>query len=209
MRSLRAVLLIATLVLQPSFARAQDSAFAAADSTGGTLQPGDVVRLKIWREPDLSGDFGVDEHGGVVLPKLGRVEAAGYFPDSLKAHLISSYSVYLRNPSIDVILLRRITIIGGVRNPGLYPVDPTMTLADAYALAGGITPDGKSDEVQLVRGSQRATYKFSGTTRISDTPLRSGDQLYVPLRSWISRNPWLATALIGTFTSVIFAVVRR
>jgi polysaccharide export outer membrane protein len=209
MRSLRVVLLIAPLLLQPSLSRAQDSAFAAADSTGGRLQPGDVVRLKIWREPDLSGDFAVDEHGGVVLPKLGRVEVAGYFPDSLKSHLINSYSVYLRNPSIDVVLLRRITIIGGVRNPGLYPVDPTMTLADAYALAGGISPEGKSDEVQLVRGARRATYRFSGTTRISDTPLRSGDQLYVPLRSWISRNPWLATALIGTFTTLMIAAVRR
>jgi polysaccharide export outer membrane protein len=209
MGPLRAVLLIAPLLLQPSLGRAQDSAAALADPTGGTLQPGDVVRLKIWREPDLSGDFAVDEHGGVVVPKLGRVEVAGFSPDSLKSHLISSYSVYLRNPSIDVVLLRRITIIGGVRNPGLYPVDPTMTLADAYALAGGISPEGKSDEVQLVRGSQRATYRFSGATRIADTPLRSGDQLYVPLRSWISRNPWLATALIGTFTTLMITVVRN
>ena len=210
MYSLRAVLLIAPLLLQPSLARGQDSVAAATsvDTAGATLKPGDVVRLKIWREPDLSGDFLVDERGSVVVPKLGRVQVVGLSPDSLKSQLIGSYSVYLRNPSIDVVLLRRITILGGVRNPGLYPVDPTMTLADAYALAGGIAPEGKLDEVQLVRGTQRTTYKISGATRIGDTPLRSGDQLYVPTRSWLARNTWAVTAAIGTTTTILFALLR-
>jgi polysaccharide export outer membrane protein len=213
MHSLRTVLLIAPLLLHASLARGQDSVAAASaaasvDTTGATLKPGDVVRLKIWREPDLSGDFVVDERGSVVVPKLGRVPVVGLSPDSLKSQLISSYSVYLRNPSIDVVLLRRITILGGVRNPGLYPVDPTMTLADAYALAGGIAPEGKLDEVQLVRGTQRTTYKISGATRIGDTPLRSGDQLYVPTRPWLSRNTWAVTAAIGTTTTILFALLR-
>ena len=206
---LRTVFLIAPLLLQPSFARAQESGAAASvDTSGSTLKPGDVVRLKIWREPDLSGDFVVDEHGIVVVPKLGRVQVVGLSPDSLKSHLINSYSVYLRNPAIDVILLRRITILGGVRNPGLYPVDPTMTLAEAYALAGGIAPEGKLDEVELVRGAQRTTYKISGATRIADTPLRSGDQLYVPTRSWLARNTWAVTAALGTTTTILFALLR-
>jgi polysaccharide export outer membrane protein len=213
MHSLRTVLLIAPLLLHASLARGQDSVAAASaaasvDTTGATLKPGDVVRLKIWREPDLSGDFVVDERGSVVVPKLGRVPVVGLSPDSLKSQLISSYSVYLRNPSIDVVLLRRITILGGVRNPGLYPVDPTMTLADAYALAGGIAPEGKLDEVQLVRGTQRTTYKISGATRIGDTPLRSGDQLYVPTRPWLSRNTGAVTAAIGTTTTILFALLR-
>ena len=205
----RALLLFASLLLQPALARAQGSDVQVpADTGGGTLKPGDVVRLKIWREPDLSGDFVVDEHGVVVVPKLGRVEVVGLSPDSLKSQLITSYSVYLRNPAIDVILLRRITILGGVRNPGLYPVDPTMTMADAYALAGGIAPEGKHDEVELVRGAERTKYKLSGTTRIADTPLRSGDQLYVPTRSWLSRNTWVVTAALGTTTTVLFALLR-
>jgi protein involved in polysaccharide export with SLBB domain len=209
MYSLRTVLLIASLLVHPSLARAQDSAVAApVDTSGNTLKPGDVVRLKIWREPDLSGDFLVDEHGTVVVPKLGRVQVVGLSPDSLKSHLINSYAVYLRNPAIDVVLLRRITILGGVRNPGLYPVDPTMTLAEAYALAGGIAPEGKLDEVELVRGDQRTSYKISGATRIGDTPLRSGDQLYVPTRSWLARNTWAVTAALGTTTTILFALLR-
>jgi polysaccharide export outer membrane protein len=206
---LRKFLLTAALVVLPSLSAAQDSsAVSSPEASGETLQPGDVVRLRIWREPDLSGEFLVDERGTVIVPKLGPVQVVGLPPDSLKARLINSYSVYLRNPSIDVTLLRRITILGGVRNPGLYPVDPTMTLADAYALAGGISPEGKLDQVQLVRGGQRTSYKLSGATRIADTPLRSGDQLYVPTRSWLSRNTWVVTAAIGTTTTIMFALLR-
>ena len=209
MHPLRTLVLAVALVVLPSVAVAQDSAAASSpEAGGGTLKPGDMVRLRIWREPDLSGDFLVDERGTVIVPKLGSIQVVGLSPDSLKAHLIASYSVYLRNPAIDVTLLRRITILGGVRNPGLYPVDPTMTLAEAYALAGGIAPEGKLNELELIRGDQRTTYKLSGTTRIADTPLRSGDQLYVPTRSWLARNTWVVTAAIGTTTTIMFALLR-
>jgi len=205
----RNLLLAAALMVVPSLAVAQDSAAASSlEAGGGTLKPGDMVRLRIWREPDLSGEFLVDERGTVIVPKLGSIQVVGLSADSLKAHLIASYSVYLRNPAIDVTLLRRITILGGVRNPGLYPVDATMTLAEAYALAGGIAPEGKLNQVELVRGGERTSFKLSGTTRIADTPLRSGDQLYVPTRSWLARNTWVVTAAIGTTTTIMFALLR-
>lgn len=195
--------------LTPAAGAAQDTAATGTSvSAAGSLRPGDLVRLRIWREPDLSGDFAVDEQGAVVFPKLGPIVVVGMSPDSLKTRLINSYSVYLRNPAIDVMLLRRITILGGVRNPGLYPVDPTMTLADAYALAGGISPDGKPDKIELVRGNERTSYKVSGQTLIADTPLRSGDQLYVPTRGWLSRNTWVLTAGIGTTASILLAIFR-
>jgi protein involved in polysaccharide export with SLBB domain len=208
-RSLPLLLLAAAGALACGGGTAQHAPTTVAPAaTPGALRPGDLVRLRIWREPDLSGDFAVDEQGKVVFPKLGPIEVVGMAPDSLKARLVDSYSVYLRNPAIDVMLLRRITILGGVRNAGLYPVDPTMTLADAYALAGGISPDGKPDQIELVRDGQRTTFKVSGQTRIGDTPLRSGDQLYVPTRGWLARNTWLITAGIGTTASILLAVLR-
>jgi protein involved in polysaccharide export with SLBB domain len=95
--------------------------------SSGALRPGDVVRLRIWREPDLSGDFRVDEQGTVVFPKIGQKQVLGLQPDTLRSQLVRSYSVYLRNPAIEVTLLRRITILGGVRNPGLYPMAHPIT----------------------------------------------------------------------------------
>jgi len=170
----------------------------------GVLLPGDVVRLRIWREPDLSGDFQVDDQGTVVLPKIGALSIKEMPAASLKSMLITKYSTYLRDPAIDVTVLRRVNVLGAVKNPGLYPVDATMTVADVLALAGGVAPDGNPDKGELIRAGTRLDVKLSRRTKIGDTPMQSGDQLYVPQRSWISRNPGVVA---GTLTAVAGIVV--
>lgn len=183
---------------------------AVASSPGGTevLRPGDVIRLRIWREPDLSGDFPVDESGVATLPKVGRLAAVGFTRDSLKQHLLTSYETYLRNPAIEVALLRRISVLGAVRTPNVYVVDPTLTVSEVVAMAGGAAPDGKPDQVRVLRGAERLDVKLTEGTRLSETPIRSGDQLYVPQRSWASRNMGF---LVGTLTGavgLIFTLTR-
>ena len=56
--------------------------------SGSVLRPGDLIRLRIWREPDLSGDFQVDEQGSVVLPKIGALLIRGQSAPALKAMLV-------------------------------------------------------------------------------------------------------------------------
>jgi polysaccharide export outer membrane protein len=174
------------------------------------LQPGDRVRLRIWREPDLSGDFPVDEEGIVVFPLLGPLLVTAESPASLKVRLAASYQEYLRNPSIEVLPMRRVNILGSVRAPGLYPVDATMTLDDAVALAGGTTPQGDLDKVDLLRGGERIQGRLSQRTMIADLAIRSGDQLFVPERSWISRNSGVVATSISASVSLIIALrIRR
>ena len=172
------------------------------------LRPGDVIRLRIWREPDLSGDFPVDESGTVVLPKLGPRRVISEHPDSLKTWVVRSYAQVLKNPSIEVLLIRRIQVLGAVKNPGLYPVEPTMTVADAIALAGGITPQGKSNQVELRRQGEKVPGQLAGRLLIGDSPIRSGDQIYVPERSWISRNPGILIGALGLVTTIVIRVAR-
>jgi protein involved in polysaccharide export with SLBB domain len=207
MSSLTRWLPLALLLGLASEARAQapDHQSAPASEFAEPLRPGDVVRLRIWREPDLSGDFSVDESGQVVLPRLGPVSIMAISRDSLRRALVSAYATYLKNPSIEVVLLRRVNVLGAVQKPGLYPVDPTMTVADAVALAGGATPEGKRDRVELLRGGNRVTVKLDPGTRLGETPIRSGDQLYVPQRSWLSRNQGI---VIGTVTAFAALAVR-
>lgn len=193
-------------------AAAQDTAVAPVARPAGppaALQPGDLVRLQIWREPDLSGQFIVDESGVVTFPKLGPMNVANQSTTSLRTLLVERYQEYLRNPSIEVTLLRRVNILGAVKSPGLYPVDPTMTIADAVALAGGATPDGNRREIELLRGGQRIAVKLADAVRIADLPLRSGDQLFIPERSWISRNPGLLATAVSAGVSLIIAVFLR
>jgi len=192
----------------PLWGQAVSSRSSAPQPSADSVLPGDMIRLKIWREPDMSGDVAVDEQGIATLPRLGALRVAGMRADSLKQLLIRSYAKYLRDPAVDITILRRVTILGAVRTPNVYHVDPTMTVSDALALAGGAAQDGKVDEVELRRGNKYAIVKLSRGTRLSDTPLRSGDELYVPLRSWLSRNAGLVVAAVGTAVSIAYFAFR-
>jgi protein involved in polysaccharide export with SLBB domain len=199
----------ASLVLGlPLSMAAQHSPAGASRGVNPTLQPGDLVRLKIWREPDLSGDYRIDENGVAVFPKIGSLPVSQLTTDSLKSLLVSSYSVYLQNPSVEVTFLRRINVLGEVRNPGLYEVDPTTTVADVVAMAGGVTPDGNSKKIELLRRGQHGSAKVSTQSRLSDWSLHSGDQLRVPQRSWLSRNGTVVAAGITAAALVATAVIR-
>jgi protein involved in polysaccharide export with SLBB domain len=197
-------LVLALLLSVPAIALSQTQLPVAS-----SLGAGDFIVVKIWREPDLSDTVQVDNDGVAVFPKLGAIEVRGLRPDSLERLLVSRYSQSLRNPSIRVSVLRRITIWGKVTRPGTYPVDLTMGVTDALALAGGATPEGKADKVELRRGSVRKVIDLSGETRrVGDLSLQSGDQLVVPQKSWVSRNPGLIVATLGTLTSVVWIITQ-
>lgn len=202
-------LLLAAVVLPIAAPAARAQAARSDTVRAASLHPGDVVRLRIWREPDLSGDFPVDESGTVTFPKLGPIRVSNESAESLKDRLVAAYQEFLRNPSVDVILLKRVNVLGAVKNPGLYPIDPTMTIADAVAVAGGATPDGDRRRIELLRGGSRLDVSLSDQTRVADLPLRSGDQIFVPEKSWISRNPGVVAASLSATVSLIIALLLR
>jgi len=175
---------------------------------GGGVQPGDLIRLKVWREPDLSGDITVDAAGQGTFPTLGPVTVTGWSADSVRRYLLSSYARYLKNPAIEITVLPRITILGAVREPGVKNVDPTLTIADALALAGGASDDGKQDHVELRRRGERVPATLSLQTRLVDTPVQSGDQLYVPQKSWLSRNTGVVFGVASLMISLVYLVRR-
>jgi polysaccharide export outer membrane protein len=167
-------------------------------------EPGDVVRVRIWREPDLSGDFVVEADDSVVLPLLGRVEAAGTASDTLVDQLIEAYARYLRNPSIQITVLRRVAVQGEVRSPGLYPVDATVSLADVLALAGGLTPNANPKKIYLLRNGVAVDVGLTPETVIERSPVRSGDQILVSQKSWFSRNSGI---IVGATISAIAIII--
>jgi len=196
-RFLVVLLLLAPCVPQSAAAQASDP-----------LRPGDVVRLRIWREPDLSGEFTVDEMGMVVLPKVGPMKVGGESPEAVESRVVRAFGEFLQHDAIEVRLLRRVQVLGAVRNPGLYPVDATMTLADALALAGGTTPEGHPQRVYLIRGGKRLDVPLAADMKIAGSPIRSGDQIFVPERSWVSRNAGVVAAGLTAGVSLLLAFVR-
>jgi polysaccharide biosynthesis/export protein len=199
-RTLTLFCLIALLPAAPALAQTPDAAAAPGVGGGTALRAGDAIRIRIWREPDLSGEFTVDPSGVAIIPKIGPQKVTDTEPDELRERLTLEFERYLRNPAIEITFLRRINILGSVRAPGLYPVDPTMSVFDALAMAGGTTPDARRNRIQLVRGADVMTTDISRGTRIADLPIHSGDHLYVPEQSWLSRN--FAIVVTGSISMI-------
>jgi polysaccharide export outer membrane protein len=186
MRTLLSVLfLAATLFAAPALA-AQAADTARVDAV--TLRPGDLVRVTVWREQDLSGEFLVDSDGMVTLPLVGDQLVGGVPVREMRSRLIELYRQHLRNPAITVVPLRRVNVLGEVQRPGSYPVDPTVSLAEAVAIAGGTTPNGRLDRIRIVRGGAILRERIGAAESLAVADIRSGDQIIVERRGWFDRN---------------------
>jgi len=75
-------------------------------------------------------------------------------------------------------VLRRINMLGAVRNPGLYYVDPTTTVADVLALAGGASPDGYQNRIEVLRDGKRLPVELSLESRLADSAVQPGGSLF-------------------------------
>lgn len=211
MRLFRAAGLVAILaaVPSPALAQTEDRPPVVVNDATHPVRIGDLIRLRIWREEDLSGEFQVDASGKVVFPRLGEYQVAGETSQSLANRLIDDYRRYLRNPSIEITVLRRINILGAVGSPGIYNVDPTVSISDALALAGGVTSIGSQDKIRIIRDGVELTTGISERTTIGDSPIQSGDQIFVPERSLFARNTALYTTLISAAATIAVALFLR
>lgn len=171
------------------------------------LEPGDVIRLRIWREENMSGEFTVDAEGMVVFPRLGARVVTGKDPAELKQELVDVYSRLLRTPSIEVTFLRRIAVGGAVQRPAVYHIDPTMSVRDVVLEAGGPTPAGRTDVIELIRDGQLIEANLRQDVSIVESAIRSGDQLYIPERNWASRNLSAVVGIGGAVLSFVATMI--
>jgi protein involved in polysaccharide export with SLBB domain len=173
-----------------------------------TLLPGDLLRVAIWREEDLSGEFLVERDGTVTLPLLGRQHVTDIPLERLQDTLIAQYRLELRNPSISITPLRRVHVMGEVAKPGLYPVDPTISLGGAIALAGGVTPAGDPRRIRVIRAGQVLRPRAGSMESLSALDVRSGDEIMVDRRGWFDRNSTFVVSALLSATSILIAVLR-
>ena len=176
----------------------------ASDPAVVRLRAGDAVRLEVRDEPNLAGEFRVDDAGRVLLPLVGIVAIAGRDFAEVRHEVEARYAQELHNREIRLTPLVRIAVLGEVRTPGLYPVDPTMTLGDVIALAGGLGPEANRDRIELVRGGAVVVVAKQLDPTSLGRRLESGDQVMVARRSWVKSN---SGSLIGAAGSLVVAVI--
>ena len=119
------------------------------------LAPGDRIKIDIFNQVDLSGEFTLDDDGRFSMPLIGTVEAAGLNPLQLEDLLVSKFKPdYLVNPRIFIQVMnsRLYYLIGEVNSTGAFPYKSNMTYLTAIANAGGYTYRAKQDVVFVIRG---------------------------------------------------------
>ncbi|MFT5589857.1 MAG: polysaccharide export outer membrane protein [Bradyrhizobium sp.] len=136
---------------------------AAADIL---LGPGDVIKVSVFGNPDLSLETRVSQTGSISFPLIGEVAIGGLAASEAEKKIASMLETggFLRKPQVNLLVTtlqsQQVSVLGQVTRPGRYPIDGTRTLTDILALAGGIGPDG-GDMVTLVRTRDGKTTKES------------------------------------------------
>ena len=181
---------------------------AAARAAALPVRAGDRVRVGVWREPTLSGDFIVNERGEAVFPQLGTLHIAGVPLGAVRDTLLARYAVYLRNPSIDVTVFRRVGVQGEVRLPNTYYVDATKTMREVVTEAGGPLETAKRDHIALVRDGRTVAVTRLDDEGAQGIELRSGDQVVVARRSWLSINALGVVSTLGVIVPVGLSLIN-
>lgn len=170
-----------------------------------TTQPGDMVRIAVWREPELSGEVFVQNDGTAIFPALGRLKVGGLTADSLNGLLVSRFRDRVVNTPVDATLIRPLPVFGSVRSPGVYPVDPTSTAIQVIARAGGTIGSESAPTIQLLR-HDGTRVNLSVEQSLGHFNLRNGDALFVEDRSWWLRNQRQLTVGAAVTTMIVSVI---
>jgi polysaccharide export outer membrane protein len=159
------------------------AAAPATAATGYRLGSGDQVRITVFGEPELTGQFAVDGSGVVAFPLIGEVKAAGGTARDLEKNIATKLrDGYLKNPTVNVEVLsfRPFFILGEVKAPGSYPYKDGLNVMNAVALAGGYTYRAKSNLWVITRSGDK-DYQAREITN-GDFKILPGDTIVVPER---------------------------
>nr|WP_321440771.1 polysaccharide biosynthesis/export family protein [uncultured Hyphomonas sp.] len=149
-----------------------------------TLGNGDQLRITIFGQPDLSGQFEVDGTGSISMPLIGQVEALGLTTPELESRIVEKLEGdYVLNPrvSAEVINYRPYYILGEVNRPGEYPYNSGLTVVNAVAAAGGWTYRARKNVVYIksVNSNEEQAIELTTSTVVSpgDT-IRIGERRF-------------------------------
>ncbi len=178
--------------------------------TGGALNPGDQIRIAVWRQPEFSGDFVVSGDGTVAHPLYREIQVTGMPISAVEERLRTFLTKYIATPQFVIQPLVKIILRGEVRVPNLYSVPPETTVAQAVVLGGGPTESGRLDRIRVIRDGGEIAVDLSDPRSTAATlQIRSGDQILVTRRRNIFRDYVGPTfAIAGTVIGVVNIFVR-
>lgn len=165
----------------------------AAESNDYRLGAGDMTRITVFQNPDLTTEVRISESGVISYPLLGSVELRGLTVTEAEnkiARLLKE-GKFVQQPQVNIVVTQllgnQVSVLGQVNRPGRYPLETfNIHVSDILALAGGATPSG-SDSVILTGARNGKPFRkeidipgvFLQDNRIDDVLIQGGDTLYV------------------------------
>jgi len=152
----------------------------------------DVLNVIVWRNEAFSRTVRVRPDGKITLPLIDDIAAAGLTPGGLRRVITQSLAEYVDTPKGTVIVQEtnsaKITILGEVRKPGVYPLKAHMTMFDAVALAEGFSDFASPNQIVILRNNgaevERIKVRYfdaiRGSVDIRQLRLETGDTILVP-----------------------------
>jgi polysaccharide export outer membrane protein len=176
-----------------------------------TLGPGDVLRVSVYDNPDLSQEVTIGADGAFAYPLIGRVQAAGLSVPQLESLLAKRFADgYLVSPQVGVTVTQhksqQVYVMGAVKTPGPYALQRQTTLLEVLSAAGGPTPEAgfevilthAADKQALPSGTSTVSAAANGQPAIRVSleelmaggvpqriTLQDGDVLYVPVAAFV------------------------
>jgi|SRR5208282_1871441 len=192
--------MVASLCAQaPEKNAAQAAPARIADTTANPvgeaeykIGPQDVLRIDVWKEPDISRAIPVRPDGKISLPLLNDVQAAGLTTMELAASLREGLRKFINNPQVTVTLTeinsRRVYCTGEVSKPGALALLPNMTALQALSSCGGFTQFAKIKSIYILRveSGKQVQHPFNykevikGKKPEDNITLQPGDVIVVP-----------------------------
>lgn len=162
------------------------------ESTSYLIQPGDVLQISVWREPDLQGDVVVTPDGRIALPLVGEIDADGKSIEALRAEIGARMQRFVPDADVTVTVKQplgnKIYVIGKVNRPGEYILNRNVDVMQALSMAAGMAKFADARNVRVLRrsGDVQETIPFdysaveTGKRLEQNIVLKPGDVVVVP-----------------------------
>ena len=156
------------------------------------VKAGDQLQVSVWKEEDLQLTVLVRPDGGFSFPLAGDVRAAGKTVDAIRQELGQKLTRFIPDPVVTVMVSQiggnMIYVIGQVKEPGSYIMNPRIDVMQALSIAGGATPFASLNDIKILRrqGNRQTVRSFrygdieKGRNLEQNILLASGDVVVVP-----------------------------
>ena len=154
--------------------------------------PGDVLKISVWKEPELSQTVAVRPDGHISLPLVHDLDVHGKTTGEIESALAGMLQSFIVDPQVSVNLVeihsKTAYITGEVGKPGAYPLTGPIDVLQLIAKAGGLTQYAKRKSILLIRSDEKGEHRYkldyrdfvSGKTNPKSQLLQAGDTVVVP-----------------------------